>query len=408
MPVINVTIRDKVAVSDGKLVCGNKDYTAVFDFDAEWDAYDTKTARFIWNGHPEDVIFTGTECPIPAVSDTHVLEVGVFAGDLQTTTPAKVWCDRSILCGEGVPADPAPDVYAQLMEKLNATSAKVTETDDGVDIEVTDVHGSTKATVKHGADGPQGNAGADGQPGKDGIDGKDGFSPVVAVEDITGGHRVTITDKEGAKSFDVMDGKDGEGGSGGAPSDLNAAEGEPGHVLNRTHYMERMFDPIEWDGNTEGRDFVDISAVYGQPPGSIVFWKISDQVLTSDLITKATIANTTSDGVTASGSFEVNTELEAHGIYIGSASIWHTDDNGLRYDHSDATIFSTSIMGDFTTTLGAVIPSTGTYCMQSLGPYLTVLSGDVYHTMDDRYLPDTIARISDVEALIMGAIEGAY
>ena len=36
-----------------------------------------------------------------------------------------------------------------------------------------------------------------------------GISPVVAVEDIDGGHRVTITDKDGEKTFDVMDGEDG-------------------------------------------------------------------------------------------------------------------------------------------------------------------------------------------------------
>lgn len=53
----------------------------------------------------------------------------------------------------------------------------------------------------------------DGQNGQPGKDGADGISPVVAVENIDGGHRVTITDKNGAKQFDVMDGKDGEGGS---------------------------------------------------------------------------------------------------------------------------------------------------------------------------------------------------
>lgn len=47
------------------------------------------------------------------------------------------------------------------------------------------------------------------------IHGEDGFSPVVAVEDIEGGHRVTITDKNGDKAFDVMDGKDGEAEGGG-------------------------------------------------------------------------------------------------------------------------------------------------------------------------------------------------
>lgn len=42
--------------------------------------------------------------------------------------------------------------------------------------------------------------------------GEDGFSPTVDVEEITRGHRVTITDKEGANTFDVIDGKDGADG----------------------------------------------------------------------------------------------------------------------------------------------------------------------------------------------------
>lgn len=36
-----------------------------------------------------------------------------------------------------------------------------------------------------------------------------GFSPIVNVEDIDGGYRVTITDEEGEKFFEVMDGKTG-------------------------------------------------------------------------------------------------------------------------------------------------------------------------------------------------------
>lgn len=46
-----------------------------------------------------------------------------------------------------------------------------------------------------------------------GEDGQDGKSPTVTVTDITGGHRVTITDASGQKTFDVMDGEDGSGGS---------------------------------------------------------------------------------------------------------------------------------------------------------------------------------------------------
>lgn len=48
--------------------------------------------------------------------------------------------------------------------------------------------------------------GAQGEPGKDG---EDGFSPVVSVSEITGGHRIIITDAEGDHTFDVLNGEDG-------------------------------------------------------------------------------------------------------------------------------------------------------------------------------------------------------
>lgn len=53
------------------------------------------------------------------------------------------------------------------------------------------------------------------QGGQDGKDGKDGFSPTVVVTEITGGHRVSITDVYGVKTFDVMDGADGKDGEDG-------------------------------------------------------------------------------------------------------------------------------------------------------------------------------------------------
>lgn len=47
-----------------------------------------------------------------------------------------------------------------------------------------------------------------GEPGESGTD---GISPIVTVTEITGGHRVEITDAEGTESFDVMDGNTGAG-----------------------------------------------------------------------------------------------------------------------------------------------------------------------------------------------------
>ena len=44
--------------------------------------------------------------------------IGVFAGDLHTSTPAYIGCEKSILCDGGAPADPTPDVYAQILALL--------------------------------------------------------------------------------------------------------------------------------------------------------------------------------------------------------------------------------------------------------------------------------------------------
>lgn len=68
-----------------------------------------------------------------------------------------------------------------------------------------------------GDKGATGDAGAKGDQGEKGEQGDPGISPTVAVTEIEGGHRVTITDKDGQKSFDVMDGADGDNSTGGTP-----------------------------------------------------------------------------------------------------------------------------------------------------------------------------------------------
>ena len=57
----------------------------------------------------------------------------------------------------------------------------------------------------------KGAQGAQGEQGIPGSAGSDGISPVVSVETISGGHRITITDAEGSQSFDVLDGASGSG-----------------------------------------------------------------------------------------------------------------------------------------------------------------------------------------------------
>ena len=117
---INVVVKDKIAatVDNTVYVCGNSDFVIVFDFDEEWKAFDAKTARFAYEGRHQDIVFTGNECPVPVISGTHRIRVGVFAGDLHTTTPAYIPAKKSILCDSGSPETPKEDVYAQIMELL--------------------------------------------------------------------------------------------------------------------------------------------------------------------------------------------------------------------------------------------------------------------------------------------------
>lgn len=125
MPTIEIEVKNKVARSPAApIVCGNGDYEIKFIFDDEWAAHNIKTARFAYNGHYEDVVFDGNKCVAPIIRGATVCAIGVYAGDLHTTTPALVTCHKSILCESGLPADPPPDVYAQIMELLSKGGAQ--------------------------------------------------------------------------------------------------------------------------------------------------------------------------------------------------------------------------------------------------------------------------------------------
>lgn len=123
--VIEITIRNKVSrIASSPIIVGkNKDYIVRFDFDEDWYKYGTKTARFSQDGEYQDIIFAGNECSMPALDGGKVVEVGVYAGDISTTTPAYLKVQKSIIDDDGVPADPQPDVYAQIMERLNELEA---------------------------------------------------------------------------------------------------------------------------------------------------------------------------------------------------------------------------------------------------------------------------------------------
>lgn len=205
MPVINISIENKIAEADGTLyVCDNSDFVAKFAFDAEWEAYENKTARFVYNNSYVDVVFTGNECPVPIISGTYFFNIGVYAGNLHTTTPARVPCKKSIRCGNEPESSASQEVRNEFLGVLDkrtgdladlTTEAKDTlvaaineaaRTGGGsgsMDLRVADGYvqystdgGSTWTNLiavaeLKGADGARGKDGVDGKPGAAGADG---------------------------------------------------------------------------------------------------------------------------------------------------------------------------------------------------------------------------------------------
>ncbi len=98
---ILIDVRHKMPQPQGAptIVCDNNDYTITFQFDEHWDGYRTKTATFLWveNGviKTHKAPFTNEAVAVPRLRATTQLLVGVQAGDIRTTTPARIPCRSS-------------------------------------------------------------------------------------------------------------------------------------------------------------------------------------------------------------------------------------------------------------------------------------------------------------------------
>ncbi len=240
MPVINISIENKIAEADGTLyVCDNSDFVAKFAFDAEWEAYENKTARFCYNNSYVDVVFTGNECPVPIISGTYFFNIGVYAGNLRTTTPARVPCKKSILCGSESESSASQEVRNEFLDVLDkrtgdladlTTEAKDTlvaainevarsSGSESMDLRVADGYiqystdsGSTWTSLIAVAE-LKGDKGNPGTPGAAGAPGKDG-----AGMDITGATvgqiaKITAVDTDGKPTaWEPVDMPSGGGG----------------------------------------------------------------------------------------------------------------------------------------------------------------------------------------------------
>lgn len=221
MTNIDITVNNKTATvttPNARIVCGNSDYTVTFSFSPEWDKYEKKTARFIYADKYEDKHFTGNVCECPIISNSREVKVGVYAGDISTTTPARIDCDKSILCddiagteSEGVIVTKGEDgksayeiavrngfegTEQEWLESLKGSDGGITEMPEAEVEAVTTIPAGSEAYAEAYLNKetgkytfcfkiPEGKQGEKGEDGKDGDKGEDGYTPIKGEDYFT-------------------------------------------------------------------------------------------------------------------------------------------------------------------------------------------------------------------------------
>lgn len=120
--VIKVTDKVPEIISGPEYaVCDNSDYIVVWQLDEEWAQFEHRTMQVNYkDGTYERVLFTGDSCTLTAIPVPGPVHVGLFAGDIHTTRPARLLAVRSATTDCGEEREPMPNGYAQAIQALDA------------------------------------------------------------------------------------------------------------------------------------------------------------------------------------------------------------------------------------------------------------------------------------------------
>ena len=172
-----------------------------------------------------------------------------------------------------------------------------------------------------------------------------------------------------------------------AGCDWSAPEGEPGHVLNRTHYEseEIVNEPlnITWDGNTEGLVNVDADGD--------IYWKLSDTVLSDAQIKSATfMISVANEPIVAADDWDwwVSDGFVTEGVVWTSYILFVRKPNSVMWGVTFPEVGIYSCL--FGSTDGECYVSSLTTTEPVEQTKTTV------HKLDEKFIPSTIARTSDI------------
>ena len=266
-----------------------------FVFDGAWKTLH-KVVQFTQCEETYNVVLgiDGTTCLLPAELHPGAVKMSLFGYDAEsdttlraTTVPVTLHIRPSGFVEDGVtPIPPTPDLYTQLLKKLDEKAAglqngkdgfspkvKTEQMESGVVITIVDADGETSATLHNGANGEKGssayqiaveqgyqgsesdwlsslkgdkgekgNTGAKGNPGQDGAEGKSAYA--IAVE-----HGYENSEDEWLLSLKGEKGDTGERGEKGEKGDpgdrgLQGVPGEKGEKGDAGVAGKDGFSPI--------------------------------------------------------------------------------------------------------------------------------------------------------------------
>ena len=225
--------RDKLA--DGQIAF----VSFRFVFDNEWEGL-YKVVQFMQDENTYNISLgvDGYSCKMPSELQAGCAEMSLFGyvpddetALRATTAPIKLRIEQSGFSSSGsevVP--PTPDLYQQLIAKIDEKIASVHDGADGAsayEIAVENGYTGTEAewlsSLKgekgdageqgiqgiQGEKGDTGAAGKDGMNGTDGRDGANGYSPTATVTETDAGAVISITDKNRTTTATVKNGTNG-------------------------------------------------------------------------------------------------------------------------------------------------------------------------------------------------------